>query len=62
MVLPKFLVSNETERIGVYKAALILSEMGLIFRETSNSDTGVDGQIEEVDSECYATGDRKSVV
>ena len=56
MVLPKFLVSNETERIGVYKAALILSEMGLIFRETSNSDTGVDGQIEEVDSECYATG------
>jgi hypothetical protein len=30
--------------------------MGLIFRETSNSDTGVDGQLEEVDEQCHATG------
>ena len=29
--------------------------MGLIFRETSNSDTGVDGQIEVVDEHNYAT-------
>ena len=56
MLLPKFSTTNKTERIGVNKAALILSEMGLIFRETSNSDTGVDGQIEEVDSDYHATG------
>ena len=56
MLLPKYTDKNEIERIGVHKAALILSEMGLIFRETSNSDTGVDGLIEEVDNECHATG------
>ncbi len=44
------------ERIGVHKVGLILSEMGLIFRETSNTDTGVDGQIEEVDANNNATG------
>ena len=56
MLLPKYTDKNETERIGVNKAALILSEMGLIFRGTSNSDTGVDGQIEEVDDDYHATG------
>ena len=56
MFLPKYTNKDEMERIGVYKTALILSEMGLIFRETSNSDTGVDGLIEEVDNECHATG------
>ena len=56
MSLPKYTALNKTERIGVNKAALILSEMGLIFRETSNSDTGVDGQIEEVDCDYHATG------
>lgn len=56
MLLPKYTDKNEIERIGVHKAALILSEMGLIFRETSNSDTGVDGIIEEVDMEYHATG------
>lgn len=55
-MLPKYTSNSEMERIGVNKAALILSEMGLIFRETSNSDTGIDGQIEEVDSEYHATG------
>lgn len=56
MRLPKYTNKNEMERIGVHKVALILSEMGLIFRETSNSDTGVDGLIEEVDNECNSTG------
>lgn len=55
MSLPKYIDTNKTERIGVHKVALILSEMGLIFRETSNSDTGVDGQIEVVDEHNYAT-------
>ena len=49
MELPKYVDTSRTERIGVNKAALILSQMGLIFRETSNSDIGIDGQIEEVD-------------
>ena len=56
MSLPKYIDTNKTERIGVHKAALVLSEMGLIFRETSNSDTGVDGQVEEVDEDNNATG------
>ena len=55
-MLPKYTSKNEMERIGVNKTALILSEMGFIFREISNSDTGVDGQIEEVDSDYHATG------
>ena len=56
MELPKYVDTSRTERIGVNKAALILSQMGLIFRETSNSDIGIDGQIEEVDENCNATG------
>ena len=56
MSLPKYIDTNKTERIGVHKVAWILSDMGLIFRETSNSDTGVDGQIEVVDEQNYATG------
>lgn len=55
ITLPKYIDTNKTERIGVNKVAWILSEMGLIFRETSNSDTGVDGQIEVVDEHNYAT-------
>lgn len=56
MELPKYVDTSKTERIGVNKAALILSQMGLIFRETSNSDIGIDGQIEEVDEYFNATG------
>lgn len=47
MNLPKFTQTSKTERIGVMHVATILTEMGLIFRETSNSDTGIDGYIEE---------------
>ncbi len=54
--MTKYINNNKTERIGVHKVALILSEMGFIFRETSNSDTGVDGQIEEIDDKYNATG------
>ena len=56
MLMPKYYDTGKTERIGVNKTALILSEMGLIFRETSSSDTGVDGQVEEVDENNNATG------
>ena len=34
MELPKYVDTSRTERIGVNKTALILSQMGLIFRET----------------------------
>jgi hypothetical protein len=56
MLLPKYIDTNKSERIGVHKVAYLLSEMGLIFRETSNSDTGIDGQVEEVDENNNATG------
>lgn len=56
MSLPKYVDTNKLERIGVNKVALMLSEMGLIFRETSSSDTGIDGQVEEVDEDNNATG------
>ena len=56
MLLPKYIDTNKKERIGVNKAALLLSKMGLIFREISNSDTGVDGQVEVVDENSNATG------
>lgn len=56
MSLPKFSVSSTTERKGVLHVASKLTEMGLIFRETTNSDTGIDGQIEEVNENQEATG------
>lgn len=56
MNLPKFPQTSKTERIGVMHVATILTEMGLIFRETSNSDTGIDGYIEEVNNNQEATG------
>ena len=56
MNLPKFPQTSTTERIGVMRVATILTEMGLIFRETSNSDTGIDGYIEEVNNNQEATG------
>lgn len=56
MSLPKFPQSSTIERVGVLHVASVLAEMGLIFREISNSDTGIDGYIEEVNNECEATG------
>ena len=56
MNLPKFPQTSTTERIGVMRVATILTEMGFIFRETSNSDTGIDGYIEEVNNNQEATG------
>lgn len=56
MELPKHTYENQLERIGVHSVGLALTKLGLIFRETSNTDTGIDGQIEYVDNEGYATG------
>ena len=56
MNLPKFPQSSTKERLGVLHVATILTEMGQIFRETSNSDTGIDGYVEEVNNKREATG------
>jgi hypothetical protein len=42
MDLPKYTSQNKQERIGVHKIAVILEELGFIFRETSNGDVGVE--------------------
>lgn len=55
-IRPKYTSENQQERIGVQKVGLILAELGLIFRETPNSDVGIDGQIEYVNNEGEATG------
>ena len=54
--LPQYTSNNFQERIGVYKVGLKITELGLIFRETPNSDVGIDGQIEYVNSRGEATG------
>lgn len=56
MNLPKYTSTSQIERYGVHKVGCILTEIGLIFRETSNTDTGIDGQIEYVDEYQNATG------
>lgn len=43
-------------RAGVYFTGYALSISGIIFRETSSSDIGIDGQIELVDKDGSATG------
>jgi len=54
--LPKYTQKNQQERIGVFTVGLILTELGFIFREFSNSDVGIDGVIEYVNSAGQATG------
>lgn len=54
--LPKYTSENWQERIGVHRVALRLTELGLIFREISNTDIGIDGQVEYVNNAGEATG------
>lgn len=56
MSLPKYPKTSTAERLGVLHVAAIFTEMGFIFREISNSDTGIDGYIEEVNDNHEATG------
>jgi hypothetical protein len=44
------------ERAGVHKVAILLNSIGLVFRETSNADVGIDGYVELVDESGEATG------
>ena len=45
-----------TSRAGVYFTGYALAMSGMIFRETSSSDVGIDGQIELVNDDGSATG------
>lgn len=48
--------SELISRAGVYYSGYVLSMSGIIFRETSSTDVGIDGQIELVDEDGSATG------
>jgi hypothetical protein len=48
MEYPKFQANNITERLGILAIASQVTSLGLIFRETPNSDVGIDAQIEYV--------------
>lgn len=48
MSFPKFQTNDFTERAGIFAIATQVTSLGLIFRETPNSDVGIDAQIEYV--------------
>jgi len=56
MNTPKVSNNYYKEREGVLKVALELNSNGYVFRETSNGDIGIDGQIEHVSDQGEATG------
>jgi hypothetical protein len=56
MDLPKYQPTNSTERLGVNAVAESVARLGLIWRETPMADVGIDGQIEYVNKDGYATG------
>lgn len=56
MLLPKYSQTNSQERFGVNAVAELLVKLGQIWRETPMADVGIDGQIEYVNPEGYATG------
>lgn len=56
MNYPNITSENLQERAGVYRVAQLLSLKGIIFRETSNTDVGIDGQIEWLSKSGQATG------
>jgi hypothetical protein len=56
MLLPKYNQTNSQERLGVNAVAELLVKLGQIWRETPMADVGIDGQVEYVNPEGYATG------
>lgn len=55
-MLPKFDDNYLKAEKGVAAVHNIVADMGCIWRETSKTDVGIDGQIEYVDSQGYVTG------
>ena len=53
---PQHSDTQQQERKGVSRLASEIAGLGLIWRETSNSDVGIDGQIEFVDTDGFASG------
>jgi hypothetical protein len=53
-VLPR--APSTEERLGVLAVATAVVKKGLIWRETPNSDVGIDGHAELVDESGFATG------
>lgn len=56
MSFPKYNQTSSQERLGVNAVAEAMAKIGQIWRETPMSDVGIDGQIEYVSPEGFATG------
>ncbi|NTD96366.1 DUF4365 domain-containing protein [Agrobacterium tumefaciens] len=56
MTTPNITDNYYKERNGVLKVAMLLNEYGYVFRETSNADIGIDGQVEHINDNGEATG------
>lgn len=56
MIFPKYRQTNSQERLGVNAVAETMAKIGQIWRETPMADVGIDGQIEYVSPEGFATG------
>jgi len=56
MSFPKYKQANSQERLGVNAVAEAMAKIGQIWRETRMADVGIDGQIEYVSPEGFATG------
>jgi len=56
MSFPKYNSTSSQERFGVNAVAETMAKIGQIWRETPLADVGIDGQIEYVSPEGYATG------
>ena len=56
MSFPKYNQTNSQERLGVNAVAEAMAKVGQIWRETPMADVGIDGQIEYVSPEGFATG------
>ncbi|WP_447773462.1 DUF4365 domain-containing protein [Aeromonas veronii] len=56
MNFPKYNQTNSQERLGVNAVAEAMAKIGQIWRETPMADVGIDGQIEYVSPEGFATG------
>jgi hypothetical protein len=55
-MLPQTRPTYVTERIGINAVATAIARIGLIWRETSTGDVGIDGQVEYVSASGHATG------
>jgi hypothetical protein len=56
MNFPKYIQTNSQERLGVNAVAEVMAKIGQIWRETPMADVGIDGQIEYVSPDGFATG------